>query len=250
MPLTKRHHNLLPRTASVRTTPTAEHQEGDDGWYQAGIPGTRFADNGDGTVTDFHTSLMWVKTPHLIIPGAVTGISENTVQRVGPDHGSGLGVWVTGSAYLAGDVVTDGATFAVAPANYTSGGAYATDVSGGDLRTTVWIGSSANLTTASTDTWGNTLTNVQALDFVYTDWRMPNMFEVISLYDGDNFSSPNMHSPFVVTSDNRFWTSTTRRSTATHAMYVQFANNFPVNSELKSESNPSMIVRGGRFLER
>lgn len=39
---------------------------GDDGYYQKGYPlggGQRFIDNGDGTVIDFATGLMWIKDP-------------------------------------------------------------------------------------------------------------------------------------------------------------------------------------------
>ena len=38
---------------------------GDDGYYQKGLPqgGERFQDNGDGTVTDLVTGLMWIKDP-------------------------------------------------------------------------------------------------------------------------------------------------------------------------------------------
>lgn len=47
------------------TGQTTVYQAGDDGTYQKGhttdrpIPGTRFTDNGDGTVTDNGTQLMW-----------------------------------------------------------------------------------------------------------------------------------------------------------------------------------------------
>ena len=39
---------------------------GDDGYYQKGYPlggGQRFIDNGDGTVIDLSTGLMWIKDP-------------------------------------------------------------------------------------------------------------------------------------------------------------------------------------------
>ena len=48
----------LPRTG--QTTP---HHGGDDGHIQAGAPwpSPRFFDNGDGTVTDYLTGLIWLK---------------------------------------------------------------------------------------------------------------------------------------------------------------------------------------------
>ena len=48
----------LPKTGQ-----TASYAPGDDGSMQAGIewPAPRFTDNGDGTVTDQLTGLMWLK---------------------------------------------------------------------------------------------------------------------------------------------------------------------------------------------
>jgi len=46
------------------------YRTGDDGTFQAGFPGTtRFRDNGDGTILDFSTGLMWVQDP-IANPGA------------------------------------------------------------------------------------------------------------------------------------------------------------------------------------
>jgi len=46
-----------------RTGQTASYGAGDDGYIQAGVewPSPRFTDNGDGTVTDNLTGLMWLK---------------------------------------------------------------------------------------------------------------------------------------------------------------------------------------------
>ena len=48
----------LPKTGQ-----TVEYQSGDDGAYEKGYPksGARFVDNGDGTITDKATGLMWAK---------------------------------------------------------------------------------------------------------------------------------------------------------------------------------------------
>ena len=48
----------LPKTGQ-----TVEYQSGDDGTYEKGYPktGARFVDNGDGTITDKATGLMWAK---------------------------------------------------------------------------------------------------------------------------------------------------------------------------------------------
>ena len=65
-------HYILPVRGIVSENPVAElpktgqtinYAEGDDGLFQAGIewPAPRYTDNGDGTVTDSLTGLMWLK---------------------------------------------------------------------------------------------------------------------------------------------------------------------------------------------
>jgi len=45
-----------------KTDQTTSYADYDDGWYEAGNPvSPRFTDNGDGTITDNATSLMWAK---------------------------------------------------------------------------------------------------------------------------------------------------------------------------------------------
>lgn len=50
----------LPRTGQ-----TVSHTDYDDGYYEAGVawPTPRFADNGNGTITDNLTALMWERVP-------------------------------------------------------------------------------------------------------------------------------------------------------------------------------------------
>lgn len=50
-------------TTVPKTGQTESYQEYDDGYYQKGVssPGVRFEDNGDGTVTDHLTGLIWLK---------------------------------------------------------------------------------------------------------------------------------------------------------------------------------------------
>lgn len=46
--------NVLPKTGQETS-----YRDGDDGYYEAGWEGDRFTDNGDGTITDNATNLMW-----------------------------------------------------------------------------------------------------------------------------------------------------------------------------------------------
>jgi len=60
---------VLPRLGSVpKTGQTTSYATGDDGDLQMGTawPVPRFADNGDGTVTDNMTGLMWLKDANCI----------------------------------------------------------------------------------------------------------------------------------------------------------------------------------------
>lgn len=56
-------HSLLPKTGM-----TASRRTGDDGDLEKGVawPSPRFVDNGNGTVTDALTGLMWIKAPHAL----------------------------------------------------------------------------------------------------------------------------------------------------------------------------------------
>ena len=51
----------------AKTGQTTSYVTGDDGYYQKGVasPSPRFTDNGDGTVTDNLTGLMWAKNANI-----------------------------------------------------------------------------------------------------------------------------------------------------------------------------------------
>ncbi len=59
---------LRPGIGVLRTGQTTPYATGDDGDLQRGVPWPkpRFADHGDGTVTDRATGLMWIKDVELI----------------------------------------------------------------------------------------------------------------------------------------------------------------------------------------
>lgn len=53
----------MSATSLLKTGQTESYADYDDGYYQMGVTaaGPRFTDNGDGTVTDHHTGLIWLK---------------------------------------------------------------------------------------------------------------------------------------------------------------------------------------------
>lgn len=69
-----------------KTGQTVSFRTGDDGYYIKGYPkaGDRFVDNGDGTITDNATGLMWVKDPSQLggvwgTPGTPSKITWNII---------------------------------------------------------------------------------------------------------------------------------------------------------------------------
>jgi hypothetical protein len=215
-----------PRTGLPRTGQTTSYRAGDDGTYQAGVraANTRaleLVDNGNGTVTDYATGLIWVKDPARIIPGAVGVHATNQIQVA---HGN----WTTGHVYAAADVVYDavGATYQVCAVAHTSGaGTFAQDVAANPTwwRVTVWTASAANLTTPATMIWNAAIDACEALEYAgYTDWRLPNvkeLFSCMSFVVWDNLWA----SPLVGLGDAYYQSSTSRvGGPAGHAQVVHW----------------------------
>lgn len=64
----------------------------------------------------------------------------------------------------------------------------------------------------------------------YSDWRLPNRRELLSLYDDNNFhpSLPSNH-PFIYVANYDYWTSTTVYQTTSEAWLVDFNSAGAVN---------------------
>lgn len=167
-----------------KTGSTVSYATGDDGYYQAGIAwaNPRFTDNGDGTVTDNNTGLMWIQNP------------------------GGL------------------------PGN-----------------------NSADLT------WAATLTLINDLTFAgHSDWRMPNVLEVLSLGDNSNNGNSPALAPgsgiYFDGGDRNFgwdwiWTSTVPDgiySPRSLVVYPDYA--FYVSDKLQTQAvGFAFPVRGGNI---
>ncbi|MFA5158823.1 MAG: DUF1566 domain-containing protein [Patescibacteria group bacterium] len=86
----------LPATGQTTSYPAGGGTDIDDGHFQSGAT-ILYSDNGDGTITDSNTKLMWIKQPELIIPGATGVTFTNQIQAA-------RGNWATGTAYSKGDL--------------------------------------------------------------------------------------------------------------------------------------------------
>ncbi len=146
--------------------PVTSYRTGDDGDIEKGVawPGTRFTNNGDGTVTDNLTGLMWIQNP------------DATTRN-----------WDTAIDYCNA------------------------------------------LTTAS-----------------YTDWRLPNYMELISLIDISNHNPalPSGH-PFSNVQSNYYWSATTYAGSTSYA-YIVSMNYGNVGSGDKPLTRNVWPVRGGQ----
>jgi hypothetical protein len=229
---------LLPPDGQV--TP---FRTGDDGTFKAGRPGGhRYADLGNGTILDRFTSLVWARRPERIIPGVSGVVASNEAQAA-------CGNWATGTVYAAADVVAQGGLFYVCAVAHTSG-TFATDLAASPpkWRQTLWTASAANLTTPATMTWANAVDNCLALVFAgFDDWRLPNAFELISLYDLSRTApSANVTAFPTMQTSQSYWTSTIYSANTGYAHYVSFAGG--VNSAVAGVGSSYNVrpVRGGR----
>jgi hypothetical protein len=92
-------YNIAIPTQVPKTGQTTSYATGDDGDLQKGIapPVSRFADNGDGTVTDNLTGLIWLKNANcfnaLAWPSALTAVNTLQTGQCGLSDGSAAGDW-------------------------------------------------------------------------------------------------------------------------------------------------------------
>lgn len=241
----------LPQTGQATSYPSGDSTDRDDGYYERGYspPSGRFHDNGDGTVTDNATGLMWVNSPVLIIPGSngQHGISSNQIQTAS-------GNYANTNDYVAGELVYNTVVgeeafgvFIQDLAAVSNSFTFVELVTADYIVETTWTASAANLTTPAPMAWSDSISICEGLDYAgYTDWRLPNANEVVSIV---NFSDGEIHSALGTGPTGYLWSSTTRNGTTTSAyqLYVGGSNAI-LTSVAKTSANDDFPhpVRGGR----
>jgi len=79
----------------------------------------------------------------------------------------------------------------------------------------------------------------------YSDWRLPNIYELQSIVDITKSTAPTIYATFQYTASDFYWSSTTYASTTSNAWRVYF-NNGSTNYGTKTDSYYARCVRGGR----
>ena len=246
--------DLVPRELP-QTGQTTVYRAGDDadnnfGWPGQGAAGAgRFRDNGDGTITDFATGLMWVKDVPLILPGATGVHPSNQIQIARGD-------WANNTLYSAADLAKDtaGSTYWVCVVEHTSDSApttFAQDRAAHPTywRATVWAGSAANLTTWGLMDWNDAIANCLNLDYAgFDDWRLPNFLEAYSLIEFERFADC-IYTIFTNRpSAARLWTSTTVSFGTANAWYLDTMLLVGTARQKTLTDYPMWPCRGGVFV--
>jgi hypothetical protein len=79
----------------------------------------------------------------------------------------------------------------------------------------------------------------------YTDWRIPNMFEIMSLADGEAVAGyPDATAFPTLNASVFYWTSTTRTNFTTSAYDLRFTD-VALSNAVKTTAYYALLVRGG-----
>jgi len=251
--------SVLPQTGQTRSYPTGGAADRDDGHYQAGNPvSPRFVNNGDGTITDNATGLMWVQRPELIIPQLVVGeasiVPSNQIQTPREGYKCTYPPAALTHYYVA-DLVEDNGKFYVCVIAHDSIGVdVTTDLPAGSWRETSWTESAGVLDRPASVTWADAITRCEKLIYAgHDDWRLPNKEELASIVDYSR-AATSIDPIFGIHLTDRYWSSTTDSGNTYSAWLVDFNDVINLVSPINANIGPGpkgvalfvRPVRGGQ----
>jgi hypothetical protein len=158
-----------------------------------------------------------------------------------------------GSTYTVPGTATQ-CKFYVCILSHTSG-TFATDITFPKWALSVWTASTADITTPRMMNWTAAVSLSQMSYAGYADWRLPNVEELLGLYDfGQAAAVAGINALFVNTSFEstycgRYWSSNTCRYITTSKYCVYFLASCANRVLFTSNTNPGFVrpVRGGRI---
>ena len=109
----------------------------------------------------------------------------------------------------------------------------------------VYNANGAGCFSGGTKTWTQAITSAESLTFAgYSDWRLPNINELISIVDYGRYNPAITPNYFRNTKAAYYWSSTTYTSNSGFAWYIEFYNGY-ASGVTKANSYYVRPVRGG-----
>ncbi len=186
------------------------------------------------------------------LPARAVDVSTHSFANCGfPDTGQKTCYNATGLVACPppGDVLAQDGTYmpGLAQPSYTEnkvGGVLVTV----DNRTgLMWVTNPADAGMDMTYTWGLALAACEASVFAgYSDWRLPNTRELMSIADYSKSVGPTINAAFFPnTHSNYYWTATTYVPDPTLAWYVDFSAGYVHLDNKTNNASYARCVRGG-----
>jgi len=214
----------LPKTGE-----SADGYDYDDGYYHDGNPvSPRFPDQGDNTVKDMATGIMWIIRPELIIPDGLN------VNNIGVERGD----YLQGASYSPGDIVTDssyGSAYVCLIADNAVDADFASERGdySANWQATIWATSNySGGVNPNHMVWDSSQGSPDALTACKNlvksgnnDWKCPNIKELQSIVDYGR-QSPAIDPVFANCQSDYYWSSSLYVPDPDYAWFVNFNDGY------------------------
>ena len=186
------------------------------------------------------------------LPARAVDVSTHSFANCGfPDTGQKTCYNATGliTCPAPGAVLAQDGTYAsgVAQPSYTENKVGAVLVTVDNRTGLMWVTNPADAGMDVTYTWPLALAACEASVFAgYTDWRLPNARELMSIVDYSKSVGPTLNAAFFPnTHPNYYWTGTTYAPDPTLAWYVDFSAGYVHLDTKTNNASYARCVRGG-----